>query len=499
MVLLRKSKYFGLVLNPWLTPVNFCLTLFLLSHTLVASEIDKSQFKRNSDVNENRKSDEKLRPNLNENLNKNLTDNLTEHLTENRDDGQNKNSGKHKKEPINGQQLETMTPPMPLTPQSDLGRRNDSTQIQEGDKVRLRKNSKFKEKSAEAKRGRQRPDSGNGNLDREDSLLTFPDWVTSEFDYFFNPIVGFASQKFDYPTFSRLITVGELGGTFGLSGIPLVANNPGLGMGASVGSAFGSYQMAEGTKLEWKGSGSAYQRNFGDGTMTWYGGFFRNQIRIAKASMVYKAPDWKASNIQSASIENDAGWRLNENLSAHYRLSLDKAWTESISQSQLTGWDHWFYGQFRFHPLGLLSNFGPGVSFIRQRDFKSILTQSDILNTSRLGQESSFKMTYVKVVLQMNPIWKLIGVSSTKWNLLSQSTGPQTAFPRLPQESIYNVKELGLSSDSLSSSNFIGLANLLGGLSVGYQTNLTITNLSDPAQKQTTRTSGLALNYSLAI
>jgi hypothetical protein len=318
----------------------------------------------------------------------------------------------------------------------------------------------------------------------------FPDWPVEEFDYFISPLLGFAVEKRSYPSYTLTSSVFEYGLTGALTGIPVVPSNPGLTTGLLLGKAWGKEDKLKinqgGSSLD--GDGSKYQRTFGQVFFTTYYKAFRNRLGLKRGVFSFSTEGMDLVSSHSVGLENDAGILILPFLSGHYAISLDRAWTEKFNNPFLIDFDQWLFGKIAFSSLKTSLAFGPGYNTVKQVD--AVEGAEDLTYKQSSG--------YLKAQFSSNPFWKILFSASAKY-ILSKDGSVTLDGIRLPDEDLYAPKEAGLPSDSLAANWFLGLDRLLGGMGVGYQVNLTITNYGDSEKKSVQRTSGFVVNYSIGL
>ncbi|MEI8027493.1 MAG: hypothetical protein WCI18_14185 [Pseudomonadota bacterium] len=320
-------------------------------------------------------------------------------------------------------------------------------------------------------------------------IKLFPDWPVQSFDYFISPIVGYAAEKKSIPggSVSSAIYEGGLGAA--LVGIPIQATNPGLTVDILGGKVWGgvknvsSSSANEGGKMDL--DATSYQRSYGAVYFTGYYKALKLRLGLKRGQIDYGSQLWQVNNNQSFGVENDIGVLVLSWLSGHYTLSMDRVWLNSFNDPRLVEYDHWLHGKIASSTLKSSFDLGPGFSTSREveKSGTSALTQS---------------VNYAKAELASNPFWKFSITASAKY-ILSKSGELELTGLRLPEEGLYDPKEKGLPADSLSANWFVGFQRLLGGMGVGYQVNLTITQMGDRALKTTTRTSGWVVNYTMGL
>ena len=317
----------------------------------------------------------------------------------------------------------------------------------------------------------------------------FPDWPVQSFDYFISPIVGFAAEKKSIPGGSLSSAVYEGGLGLALVGVPIQPTNPGLTIDILGGKVWGGVKNVSSSSTKKDGKmdfdGTGYQRSYGAIYFTGYYKALKLRLGLKRGQIDYSSQLWNVNNNQSFGVENDIGILVLSWLSGHYTLSMDRVWLSSFSDPLLVEYDHWLHAKIASSALKSSFDFGPGFSTSRevQNSGVSALTQS---------------VSYAKAQLTSNPFWKFSVAASAKY-ILSKSGELELTGLRLPEEGLYDPKEKGLPADSLSANWFVGFQRLLGGMGIGYQVNLTMTQMSDSALKTTTRTSGWVVNYTMGL
>jgi hypothetical protein len=188
-------------------------------------------------------------------------------------------------------------------------------------------------------------------LNKIDSLKVdipfFPDWPVGSFDYFISPIVGFAAEKRSFGSDSISVALYEAGLGVALTGIPVVAKNPGLTLDLLGGKAWGGEKIVSQSwaQEDFETKSSNYQRVFGKIYFTGYYQYVKWRLGVKRGRMDYSAADWGYNDTQNFGLENDIGLLILPFFSTHYTLTMDRVWTEQYAKPFLVEYDHWLHAK----------------------------------------------------------------------------------------------------------------------------------------------------------
>ena len=318
----------------------------------------------------------------------------------------------------------------------------------------------------------------------------FPDWPVDKFDYFISPLLGFAAEKKSYTDYTVTNSTFEYGLAGALTGIPVVPSNPGLTSGLVLGKAWGKQdklKVSQGGRSV-DGDATKYQRSYGEVFFTSYYKAIKDRLGIKRGVITFPTGSFAGASSHSIGVENDVGLLILPFLSGHYSISLDRAWYSSFNDPFLNDFDQWLFGKMAFSSIKTSLAFGPGYNIAKQ------------VISDNAAEDITYKQSsgYLKAQFSSNPFWKILVSASAKY-ILSKNGSLTLAGVRLPEDDLYAPQETGLPADSIAANWFFGLDRFLGGMGMGYQVNLTITNFGDSEKKSVQRTSGFVVNYSVGL
>jgi hypothetical protein len=327
------------------------------------------------------------------------------------------------------------------------------------------------------------------NLTAEGQSVFAPDWQPDEFDGSVGTIFGMRQRKTEYSGIDYDSFLSETGVGVRIQGIPLVRGNPGLTLEPYGTFAFGGrVQKAKGATID--ESDDSYFRRY------WYGaigrlyyGAFRYSLDIGGGRI--KFDDAKFRDISAQRFGNDFAFLVMPHLSAHYSLTSYQVREDGHSKPAIDEWDHWLHGRLSFSLFDASLDFGPGKTFT---DYSGLNQR-----TGSYAKLADVDSTYLKALASMRIFWKL-GLSGYAKFIIDadDASGFNDTIEQLPNESLAESRSYAfLPKDSLESSLFFGLKDLVYGFGFGWQFYY-LDLKQDGSDKQISRDSGLVVTYNVS-
>lgn len=317
--------------------------------------------------------------------------------------------------------------------------------------------------------------------------LFFPNWAPAAFSLNVRPVLGI-----DYllnPSSGDYVLQGELGIYAGLRGIPIVAGNPGMQIEPGFGYAVGQAAVkSSGQDIE----SGVYRRRWGSIRTPVYYRFVRQSFE-GKYGEVGGGP---LPVSKRASFQSDTGFLILSNLSGHYTLTYDRAWSDDQKFPEITSYDHWLHARIAASLLNFYIDAGPGYS-----------TSKSLLNTVVGGatgkREGTSSGAYLLALSGFDLLGDRLGFDASAKYMFSSSTDLSFngVFARSPLEDLGAQAALvGLPADSLHASAFFGFRKLVGGFGVGWRYSLQILNYSEKnnTKQQKTESNGIGITGNFA-
>ncbi len=326
-----------------------------------------------------------------------------------------------------------------------------------------------------------------GELKPGQGSRLFPDWPTTEFDWFVAPIIGvkFASTEVDGKA-KRSDTTIEGGLAAGLIGIPVPAGNPGAALAPDVGAAYGynhsSTKRVDGHELA---TDSHYRRHWLGTAATFYAHYFRYRLNVRLGELAaLEAPH---TTIHSLGVGNDFGVLILPWVSQHYTVNYLRGYLNN-DKKFLEDFDHWLHTRLFFTFMSTVCDFGPGF------------TQTWEYNSESGKPLAAGHSNYLLVRAGFNPVWKLVADGQFKYIYDSDDSRLGLyAGMRLPEDELSTPNTLSMPEDSFMGSLFLGVKDIVFGIGAGWRTNIQVLNVNrhHGADNTTTRDQGFGLYYEL--
>ncbi len=339
---------------------------------------------------------------------------------------------------------------------------------------------------AQAKR-KVRKDAGTSTSSSEtNSSGLFPDWPTSDFDWFAGPVIGFKYSDVSADNQPRTKTTTFEGGlTAGLSGIPIVPGNPGFQFAPDVGAAFGyNFSTSKDEDGKTQRTSGHYRRQWIGLGETVYVHFFRYHLDLRYGRLTN--PDDPDAIIQSQKIGNDFGFLILPWLSGHYTLNYLRGYTHEYADKFLEDYDHWIHARMFFNFMSFMVDLGPG--FTQTTEYDIILH----------GKLANGRTDYFLMKLALNPFWKFVADGQAKYvyNATEENLGTYSTT-RLPEDELSEPTTLAMPEDSFLGSLFLGVKDIAYGIGAGWRQNIQVLNVrrKNDADKQTIKDQGFGLYY----
>ena len=304
----------------------------------------------------------------------------------------------------------------------------------------------------------------------------FPPWGRREFDWNIGPLVGLRYEKYPSPLGSVQRTSSELGLRAGLSDISLWPGNPGLALSIEAGQAWG----ASATVLDAEDGRTTetddYTRTLAGVKLTAYYQYVRQQLGYQRGRLAYS--DKAHTLVQSSEIQHDLGLLVLSWLSVHHTYTYLRAFGATYGDPLLVQHDQWVHTRLFTQFLSLYLDMGPG--FTRATEYG--------LDGAEAAKGQSEDLRFLT---GMHLFWKFVAAGQAKYVYHASTEELGTlAGTRLPGEDLNQLSQVVLPEDSMNGMLFLGLRDILYGLSVGWQYNVEILHLSSKGDtKRETRES----------
>ena len=266
----------------------------------------------------------------------------------------------------------------------------------------------------------------------------FPSWGRPGWDWHFNPIVAYQMASETTPAGTEETNTEEIGLHAGLTEIPLVPGNPGVGLGVGGVAAWGltsNLTTANGTES----ATIPYRREVGTVGLTGYYGWVREELDLLRGRLEYL--DQEHTMVQSAHVKLDNGLLVLSWFSAHYTYEYLRAFTDQYDDPFLVQQDHWIHGRFTTDILNFFVDLGPGVTYA---------TVYQPVPTGGTQEGANGTTDYVKALTGLHLFWKLGATAQAKYvfDSTANATGAY-AGTRLPEEELSQPSELAEPADSV--------------------------------------------------
>lgn len=345
-----------------------------------------------------------------------------------------------------------------------IPKESDKTLIHK--EIRRAQKSKAKKKKAK----KEMKEAGEKAASNAAKLPLLPDWPTPEFGVSFRPVFGFSTVSSSAGGATVRSTQTEAGLGFGVNNIPLVPSNPGFYISPHIEYAMGSNLVTEVNGVDSSADAQTFDRWFYGANMTTLYKFVKYELGLNYGSLNFdKSDSLEARETNQFGFVNDLGILVIPYFSAHYRLAGTKVYPETMDELNYDSIDHWIHGKLFASTMNFHLAFGPGFT---ATDYWTVPGDDDTM--------SSVFASYFKATTAFDIFWKLGFSGYSKYIISNDDEEFAGYLGRLPSENLNDAPEnKALAADTLNTSIFFGLRDLIAGLGLGWRYNVLIVNSSN--------------------
>ena len=323
------------------------------------------------------------------------------------------------------------------------------------------------------------------------SLPWFPSWQVPEFDWGFDPILGFKARKTETGGIKTTTVATEAGAHLQLKNISLNSGPTRFQVSPHGGLTYG--YLAQDSKSDDLNldQGSRSERSWYGLKLSGYHKAYRHEIGVHRGKINY-AEDF--ASIQNLSLRNDMGVMVLPHLSAHLTTNYQTVFQDSLSKPTLKEMDHWLHGKVAFDFLSLMLDAGPGMT--------TLDSYAEVNGENQHQFKSDTQ--YLLSTLSGRFFWRFGFWGSVRYtfNADSDLTGAESVLVQLPNQNLNDPSTIQtLPEDSLDSFLFVGIQNLFAGFGFGYKYSVLVLNYGekDGTDRQVFRDNGYTITYELSL